>query len=186
MRHGHTYRKHTTLRTRYSMAILLNTPVWVWFLLLFLITRGVSALKPREIPLSRLFIIPLLFLAAGVYHLSDFAFYPAVPVFVLSSMLFCLIRISLLWKDPVEYHASSGLIHRPGSPFVLILVLVAFVFKFAMTVLLERGAISAHFFAFQCLWGAGSGIITGLSWGSLLYTLYRIRETGSLPFLKSR
>lgn len=168
------------------MAMLLNTPVWVWFLLLFLITRGVSALKPRHIPLSRLFIIPVLFLVAGIYHLRDFAFYPAGLVCVLSSLLFCLIRISFLWKSPVEYHASSGLIHRPGSPFVLILVLCAFAFKFAMTALLARNALLSQNFLFQCLWGAGSGMVTGLSWGGLLYAVYRIGGTGQLPFLKSR
>ncbi len=168
-----------------AMAIFSNTPVWVWLLLLFLIKRGVSALQPRKITLNKLFIIPVLFLIAGVYHLNGFSFYPTILIYMVSLILFCIIRISLLWKCPVEYDASSGLISLNGSPFVLILILVSFIFKFTITFLLENNSMLSMDFYFQCLWGAGSGIVTGLSWGGLLYTIYKIRGVGSTQSFKS-
>jgi hypothetical protein len=37
-----------------------HTPVWVWALLIFLITRGISAMKPGETSLGKLTIVPAL------------------------------------------------------------------------------------------------------------------------------
>ncbi|MEI7286839.1 DUF6622 family protein [Dickeya dadantii] len=181
------YTRHAEQQERYHMvmAIFLNTPVWVWLMLLFLIKRGISALQPRQIPLNRLFIVPVLFLIAGLYHLKGFSFHPTILIYMISLILFCIIRISLLWKCPVEYDASSGLISRNGSPFVLILILASFIFKFAMTFLLENNLMLSMDFYFQCLWGAGTGIVTGLSWGGLLYTIYKIRKVGSTQSFKS-
>ncbi|QWT41507.1 hypothetical protein [Dickeya dadantii] len=124
-------------------------------------------------------------LIAGIYHLKGFSFHPTILIYMVSLILFCIIRISLLWKCPVEYDASSGLIIRNGSPFVLILILVSFIFKFAMTFLLENNLMLSMDFYFQCLWGAGSGIVTGLSWGGLLYAIYKIRRVGSTQSFKS-
>lgn len=42
--------------------ILTGTPLWVWILLIFLITMGIGALKDREMGVNRLFLLPLIFL----------------------------------------------------------------------------------------------------------------------------
>ena len=46
--------------------IILNTPVWVWALLMFLIYRGILASADREISLKKTFIIPVVMLALSV------------------------------------------------------------------------------------------------------------------------
>lgn len=38
-----------------------QTPIWVWLLLAFLITRGIAAMKPAETSLQKLAIVPALF-----------------------------------------------------------------------------------------------------------------------------
>lgn len=159
-----------------STAIFLHTPIWVWVLFAFLIKRGVSALHTRESPLNRIFIIPILFLSAGIYHLIGFDFYPTILIHIISLILACIIRTSFLWNSSIEYNAASGLITRPGSYFVLILIIASFVFKFTMTYLIEKDSMLLMNFSFQCLWGIGSGTITGLSWSGLLHVLYKIRQ----------
>ncbi|MGH8086665.1 MAG: DUF6622 family protein, partial [Stenotrophomonas sp.] len=47
-----------------------HTPLWVWALLAFLITRGVAAMKPGEVSLGRLAIVPALFTVWGLYSIS--------------------------------------------------------------------------------------------------------------------
>ncbi|WP_244427611.1 hypothetical protein [Bartonella queenslandensis] len=42
--------------------ILTGTPLWAWILLIFLIARGIIALKDRETKVYRLFLLPLVFL----------------------------------------------------------------------------------------------------------------------------
>ncbi|ULR31939.1 hypothetical protein MJO48_04375 [Dickeya fangzhongdai] len=165
-----------------TATIFSNTPLWVWILFVFLLKRGISALQPRKIPLNRLFIIPVLFLSAGIYHLNGFHFYPTIFTYMITSILSCIIRTSLLWGSPVEYDASSGLVTRTGSPFVLVLILLSFVFKFTMTYLMETDSMLLLNFSFQCLWGAGLGVVTGLSWGCLLY-MYTMALLNKSKFL---
>lgn len=159
-----------------STAIFSNTPIWVWILFVFLIKRGVSALHSRETTLNRLFTIPVLFLSTGLYHLIGFNFYPTILIYTITLIISCIIRVSFLRLSPINYNASTGLVNRPGSPFVLILILASFAFKFSMTYLMENDSMLLMSFPFQFLWGAGSGIATGLSWGGLLYVIYKIRE----------
>ncbi|HIE1458359.1 DUF1453 domain-containing protein [Stenotrophomonas maltophilia] len=47
-----------------------QTPIWVWLLLAFLVTRGIAAMKPGETSLQKLAIVPALFTAWGAWSIS--------------------------------------------------------------------------------------------------------------------
>ena len=47
-----------------------QTPIWVWLLLAFLITRGIAAMKPGEPSLQKLAIVPALFAVWGAWSIS--------------------------------------------------------------------------------------------------------------------
>lgn len=47
-----------------------QTPIWVWLLLAFLVTRGIAAIKPGETSLQKLAIVPALFTAWGAWSIS--------------------------------------------------------------------------------------------------------------------
>lgn len=49
--------------------ILTHTPVWVWILFVFLITRGIKARQPATVTLEKLAIIPAIFLIWDIYDL---------------------------------------------------------------------------------------------------------------------
>lgn len=52
--------------------ILIHTPVWVYLILLFLISRGIKARKPATVALEKLAIIPAIFLLWDIYDLLVF------------------------------------------------------------------------------------------------------------------
>jgi hypothetical protein len=64
--------------------LLINTPVWVWGLLAFLIFRGMLASVGRETGIRRLFIIPLVMLGLSMHGIAaSFGADPfAVPVWL--------------------------------------------------------------------------------------------------------
>ena len=51
-------------------AIVRGTPVWVWILLVFLLSRGIKALKGGTAPLGKLAIVPVVFAVWGIAHLA--------------------------------------------------------------------------------------------------------------------
>lgn len=49
--------------------LISHTPIWIWVLLAFLITRGVAAMKPGKTSLSALAVVPVLFTAWGLWSI---------------------------------------------------------------------------------------------------------------------
>ena len=46
--------------------IFTNTPLWVWFILAFLLKRGVSATKDNPVHLVKSLIVPFVFILWGL------------------------------------------------------------------------------------------------------------------------
>ena len=53
----------------FLIGVVTHTPVWVWVLFLFLLSRGIKARKPATVTLERLAIIPGIFLVWDIYDL---------------------------------------------------------------------------------------------------------------------
>lgn len=49
--------------------IVIHTPVWVWVLFVFLVSRGIKARQPATVTLEKLAIIPAIFLFWDIYDL---------------------------------------------------------------------------------------------------------------------
>jgi len=47
--------------------ILIHTPTYVWVILAVLVWRGIVEMRERDMPLRRLFVLPLAMLAWGLY-----------------------------------------------------------------------------------------------------------------------
>ena len=50
-------------------AIIQGTPIWVWVLLVYLLSRGFKAMNSGTAPLSKLAVVPLIFTAWGILQL---------------------------------------------------------------------------------------------------------------------
>ena len=53
----------------FLIGVVTHTPVWVWVLFIFLISRGIKARRPATVTLERLAIIPAIFLIWDIYDL---------------------------------------------------------------------------------------------------------------------
>ena len=53
----------------FLIGVVTHTPVWVWVLFIFLISRGIKARQPTTVTLERLAVIPAIFLIWDIYDL---------------------------------------------------------------------------------------------------------------------
>lgn len=165
------------------ISVLEHTPVWVWILFIYLLTRGVKALKTREVPVSRLFFIPVVFLLWGIYgvfhetHWTLAAFSALVIGLLLGGVIGAVLGRS---NTPAALSAQPGMIIRPGSVLPLIFMVTAFIAKYVLTVAVIFQPSLIDSLNFNLLHGGISGLSAGVFWGNMLIAIipwYRARST---------
>ncbi|POW53551.1 hypothetical protein C3408_23320 [Candidatus Pantoea alvi] len=148
-----------------------DTPVWVWVLLVFLIKRGITALSDREMRIERLFILPLIFLVWGVYSVVH------ETVETDASLALMLVGVILgigigwaLWSSQPRLRngAEENVIIRAGTPLTLVLIVLLFIAKFALTASLALWPVLFHSLHYNLLFGLLSGVLDGIFWGGTL------------------
>lgn len=164
------------------LSVLEHTPIWVWVLFVYLLTRGVKALKTREVPVSRLFFIPVLFLLWGVAGVIQETHWQAFSL--------CAMAVGLLLgglggalagraKRPLPPSTQPGMLVRPGSPVPLIFMIVAFSAKYVLSVAIILQPELIDSLSFNLAYGAVSGASAGVFWGNMLVVFipwYRARH----------
>jgi hypothetical protein len=151
-------------------SILSHTPVWVWFLLAYLLLRGISALKPREMPWSRALIMPTIFFVWALYgictELTDWA--AALAAFVIALAIGSAGGWIHAGRFPAaRFEPATGLLWRPGSATTLVLVLLGFFSKYALSVELAMHPSLGADAGFAMLFGGASGLVDGAFWGTM-------------------
>jgi uncharacterized protein DUF6622 len=160
---------------RTAMAILTNTPPWVFALLALLIWLGCTALRPSSQPLPRLLIIPAVFFLMGLSRLAlGGKSIDMLLVWVASAAVFAALA---LYTGPrsVTVDGETGRILRPGSVIPLIRNLTVFVLQYAVAVVtaMKLGAYWEVAAAGQAVSGACAGYFLG--WTIALLRSYRAR-----------
>lgn len=153
--------------------ILINTPIWVWALLAFLIYRGVLASIGRETGIRRLFIIPLAMLALSIHGIATSfgAASGVLPVLsVWSTWLAAAVAgTALAWTlfslDSVSVYPERGTVFQEGSWMPLMLMMSIFMMKYALNVVLHVAPQvtqdSGFVIAVCMLYGLFNGIFIG-------------------------
>jgi hypothetical protein len=155
--------------------IISHTPHWVWILAAFLLYRGVKALQPREMTWPRMLLLPVLFLVWGLYDIVTQLHLPALALAAFAGAL--VLGASLGWLIAMQQEPARRvglLIYRPGTPVTLILIVIAFLSKYALSVAVAYHpdlAANAHY---NLLYGALSGATDGIFWGGTLCQLYQV------------
>lgn len=141
-----------------------HTPIWVWVLLAFLVTRGINAMKPGETSLSKLAIVPALFTVWGVWSIN--ARYPAsweawalwvVGIAAGAGIGWILLRRLKLWVEP-----STGKLWRGADYSLLPLLLITFVVKYGFESALAMSPALAADGGFRAAYLLLSGGFTGI------------------------
>ena len=158
-----------------AIAILANTPPWVFALLALLIWLGCTALRPSSQPLPRMLIIPAVFFLMGLSRLVlGGKSIDLLLVWVASAAVFAALA---LYTGPrsVTVDGETGRILRPGSVVPLIRNLTVFVLQYAVAVVtaMKLGAYWEVAAAGQAVSGACAGYFLG--WTIALLRAYRAR-----------
>ena len=146
--------------------IISHTPLYVWAILAFLISRGVAAMRERELPFKSLLIIPAVML---VLSLSDIANKFGLGALPLAAWLAGAAASGVLaWRGSaarISMGSAPGLVRVRGSAWPLVLMLAIFVTKYATAVSLAIApgvAGQALFIVGICLlFGAFNGFFLG-------------------------
>jgi hypothetical protein len=162
-----------------AVGILVNTPLWVFALLAYLIWQGWQARQPRTRAIWRTLIVPLVFLLMGLSRLvqaRDHGLEPMLAWFVAAILLALL----ALFRGPqlLAVDRKNGTVTRPGSWSGLIRNITVFSLQYGVAVSTAMKlephlavAIIGH-----AVSGASAGYFSG--WAAALLRRYRNFDAG--------
>jgi hypothetical protein len=163
--------------------IVRGTPVWVWVLLVYLLSRGFKALRGGTAPLGKLAIVPVVFAVWGIVHLvtEPAAGWQAACAWGLGAVAGLLAGAFIARKSRFTIDRLNRTVTLPGSAVPLILILVTFASKFWLGVELAVSAPVAADSGYVVLDGLVSGIVAGIFAGRFLSYCLRFRAQPVLP-----
>lgn len=150
-------------------AILRGTPIWVWFLLAYLLSRGFKAMQGGTAPLGKLAIVPAVFTAWGLLHLvkEPAAGWNTGLAWVVGAALGIGIGVLLARRSGLTVDRVQKTVTLPGSIVPLALILLTFASKFWLGV--ELAITHAGTDAlYVVLDGLVSGLVAGIFAGRFL------------------
>ncbi len=121
------------------LIILQHTPIWVFLLLAYLLYAGYLQTRPREVPLARVLILPLVMLGLSLGGLAS-AFGSALAFACWGGGL--VIGLSL-WQrrggvSTARYLPQQRRFWLPGSRWPMLVMLLIFCSKYAVAISLAR------------------------------------------------
>ncbi len=143
--------------------IILNTPRWVWVLLLALLWLGLSQTRARSASLQRITVLPLVMTGLSLYGcLASFDSGAALLVWLVAGMLAVTWVLPQELPEATRYDAAMRRFSLPGSWLPLALIMGLFLTKYFVGVVtaLQPGLRGDPVFAFgfSVLYGAFSGV----------------------------
>lgn len=153
--------------------IFIGTPLWVWILLFFLIKRGIAISQERPINLSKMFLVPMIFMIWGFDKMITK--FSHLGYCLISYTIFILLGILigyLLYQKYQTFFEKETVIFRKKCYLPLIIILINFFVKYFLNVTL---GISLSFYdniSFNIIYSAINGLSVGLFFGGIFYTFY--------------
>ena len=150
---------------------LIQTPFWVWFILVWLVMRGVAARKPGETTLTKMAIIPLIFTAWGLYDLVTLygATAESAALWLTGIVLGSGSGWLIVGRFAITVDRTTGVFQRPADMSLLPLLLATFAVKYGFGVV---AAIAPQLMA-ETLFRVSdlmlSGAFTGIFVGKFLH-----------------
>jgi len=162
-----------------AFRILVNTPLWVFALLAYLIWQGWQARRPRTQPVWRMLIVPLVFFLMGLSRLVLARDSSSAPLFawIAAAVLFGALGAS---RHPnlTAVDRQKGVVTRPGSFAPLVRNITVLVLQYAVAVATAM-KLEPHA-AVTIIGHAVSGASAGYFSGWTAAVLRRYRNSGKL------
>jgi len=156
-----------------------HTPIWVYVLFVYLISRGLKALRPGEVPLGKLAMIPGIFMMVGIGTLATrFGLTASVYIIWLAAIAAGAgAGWMLLSRKDILVDRSRGVIFRPADYTVLPLILASFAIKYAFGAVGFLDPELVHQASFGMIQGAMYGFFSGIFVGKFAnYTMRYLHE----------
>jgi hypothetical protein len=154
--------------------IVVNTPLWVWPLMLFVLWLGWYGLQPRTMPPARLAILPLVGLATSLAGIAQ-SLQPGLALAGWAVALLAALPLgyAIGTRRPVRLRPEDGRLEVAGGWFALGFGISIFAVRYTLGVL--SGAMPG--LRVEPLWivlsGGVGGIVTGIGVGWLANLLLR-------------
>ena len=149
--------------------IISHTPTYVWALLAFLVYRGVVAAKDREVPLVKLFIIPVVMLVISLVGINGHGLLGAGVWGVwLTGMLAGVVIVWTTDKGGIVVNRAAGTVLQRGSWAPLVLMVAIFVTKYTVAVMSAMHPELQHQMLFVVAVSGLFGVFNGAFIGRLL------------------
>jgi hypothetical protein len=151
-------------------AILHGTPIWVWVLLAFLLSRGFKAMNSGAAPLPRLAIVPLVFAVWGIAHLvtDPLTGWADAIVWVVAALAGVAAGVFIASRTRFIVDPVANTVMLPGSMLPLALIVITFAAKFWLGVELATATSLASLGTYMLISAAVSGAVAGMFAGRFL------------------
>lgn len=123
--------------SEFIIGILSHTPVWVWVLFIFLISRGIKARKPAIVTLEKLAIIPAIFLVWDIYDLVIYRqlTLATVILWIAGIVAGAVLGFMLIKSAAITRAAAPRSISRQADYSALPFMMLAFLVKYVLGVM---------------------------------------------------
>lgn len=168
------------MKTIWNIAI--QTPWWVYVLLIYLITIGILSSKTRTVSMVKLLILPVIFMYLSIHTLvvSFQINMFSVSTWIVSIVIGVIFGWLLVYKQQLKVDRKHLLIEVPGSWQTLILALLIFSSKYYFGYELDVDPNLAEQTVFEFSMLSISGTITGLFIGRVICYIYRLKTLTSV------
>jgi hypothetical protein len=156
-----------------------HVPLYVYVLFLILLRVGISRCYPRTIRIERLLVMPILMLALGIHGFSSLFSRPNAADLLAGA---CGIAAGLVIGHSHVRNWSIGIdrarrrISVPGDVMMLVVILAAFAFEFALHYAVESRAVAATDPLLPPLAAAVWGLFIGMTAGRNFSLASRFRR----------
>lgn len=153
-----------------------NTPIWVWFILAFLLIKGIAAIKDQRVSLIKSLVVPFVFIVWGlekVFAKFEFSF-----VIIIIYLIFILIGVSFsyyLYRNR-KFYIKKGIMFQTGSYIPIIVMLSNFLVKYILTLSVSVSPKLYNDLFFNIVYGIICGFTVGLFFGNILRVIKEKRR----------
>ena len=159
-----------------------HIPTYVMVIFFGLVYIGIKRCFPRTVSPSRLFVFPAILVANGLHSMVGLL--PDMGVLAVAFLsVAALVGVGMGWlhgqRWHIEFNADRSMVSLPGDPSLLVIILLSFVFQFAL-----HYALAAHLpIATSALFVPGAlavwGWLAGMPLGRALNVLARRDQAGT-------
>lgn len=149
---------------------VIQTPWWVYLVFIYLIQVGIRSSKGGTVSMTKLAILPILFIVMSIHTLiASFQLSGIViSVWLCSIILGVWIGWQLVCRQKIQVDKTHWLIKLPGTWLTLILVMIIFISKYYFGYQLSADPRLMHQHGFEFSMLAVSGLCTGMFAGRVL------------------